>query len=338
MDNNMYKLGLLAGSKHIIEYEKKLYINYIIGWPNIEIYKDKDRFHMIRVGNIRFTAEDNELFNNDYGNVCFTEGIKLVSTDYGNIEFSLFGTDQKPKQFNEYKLEVSPTLFETLDETSKLSFTQGVFHRNAIIKCDNILHFDTKFKFVNEYVQKLFGGKNEVDNVLVFDSCVAFDVADKLWCDKHINFLKMLVPDLIKIKCIKKDPNAIIPSKVRITDSGLDLTAITLLKKIGDVNFYDTGISLVPLKGYYFKVYPRSSISKTGYMLANGVGVIDETYTGNLILALRKMDSSVPDLDLPCKIAQLIPEKNIYSVIEETLEETLKTSRGDGGFGSTNNA
>ena len=50
---------------------------------------------------------------------------------------------------------------------------------------------------------------------------------------------------------------------------------------------------------------PRSSISKTGYMLANSVGVIDRTYTGNVLVPLIKVDKSMPDLILPARVVQL---------------------------------
>lgn len=132
----------------------------------------------------------------------------------------------------------------------------------------------------------------------------------------------------------KTRKDAIAPSKVRASDAGYDLTLLEKVKSFGDVDLYDTGIKVKPTYGWYFDLVPRSSISKTGYMLANSIGVIDRTYVGNILVALRKVDSTAPDLELPIKLVQLIPRPiTHFQVIEvDSLDET---TRGDGGFGST---
>ena len=133
--------------------------------------------------------------------------------------------------------------------------------------------------------------------------------------------------------------NSIAPSKTHVSDSGFDLTAVSLTKKYGsqgEVCFYDTGVQVEPPWGWYFEVVPRSSISKTGYMLANSVGIIDRSYQGNILIALRKMSPNVSDLELPCRIAQLIPRRIIHMNGIEVNEFNMTTTRGDGGFGSTN--
>lgn len=132
----------------------------------------------------------------------------------------------------------------------------------------------------------------------------------------------------------KTRTDACTPKKERASDAGYDITAVSILKQHGDVIFYDTGIKVQPPFGWYFMLVPRSSISKTGYILANSVGIIDRTYTGTIIVPLRKIDPAAPTLQLPCRIAQLIPMLALHvSVLEvESLDET---DRGTGGFGST---
>ena len=88
------------------------------------------------------------------------------------------------------------------------------------------------------------------------------------------------------------------------------------------------------MNGYYFELVPRSSISKTGYSLANNIGIIDQNYRGEIIVALRKNDEKADDLILPCKIAQLIPKQWFNMVFEEDVNIT-ETVRDTGGFGST---
>lgn len=80
----------------------------------------------------------------------------------------------------------------------------------------------------------------------------------------------------------------------------------------------------------------RSSLPKLGYMLANSVGIIDNEYRGNVMIQLFKFDSNAPPLELPCRIAQLIPRKMVPIEFEEIVTVTTTTTRGEGGFGSTN--
>lgn len=138
----------------------------------------------------------------------------------------------------------------------------------------------------------------------------------------------------LQFRWVKTRKDAIPPTKKRITDSGYDLVILEKVQTIGDVEFYDTGIKIQPDYGWYFDVVPRSSISKTGYMMANSIGVIDRTYIGNILIPLRKIDKNMPDLELPMRIAQLIPRPIIHFEILE-VENLQETDRGEGGFGST---
>jgi dUTP pyrophosphatase len=130
-------------------------------------------------------------------------------------------------------------------------------------------------------------------------------------------------------------PDAVLPTRAHDLDLGYDLTAISLKKMYTERTFlFDTGLRIRPPEGYYIEILPRSSLSKTGYVLANSVGTIDVGYRGNLYIALTKVDMSCPDLVAPFTKVQLVLRRaNFYNVKEvETLDETV---RGDGGFGST---
>lgn len=131
-----------------------------------------------------------------------------------------------------------------------------------------------------------------------------------------------------------QDSQAVLPTK-RIIDVGYDLTIISVFKHISDkITMFETEVALdIPI-GYYVEMVPRSSISKTGYMLANSVGVIDPGYTGTIKVPLIKIDDSMPNIELPVRIAQLILKP--YVVSHGTQVETIASStRGIGGFGST---
>ncbi len=153
--------------------------------------------------------------------------------------------------------------------------------------------------------------------------------------NKNTNELQYLIP---KCKYIIEDKKAIIPTKARASDVGYDLSVIKVFKQISKaITMYDTGIILIPTYGYYFEVYARSSLSKTGYILANSVGILDGSYSGTIKVALIKIDSSMPDIKLPFKGMQLILRKMIHFELNNSNNsELIETSRGDGGFGSTN--
>lgn len=139
---------------------------------------------------------------------------------------------------------------------------------------------------------------------------------------------------LDSIYVAKTREDAIFPSKTNVSDSGYDLTVVDIYKQFGQVTLYETGIRVTPPMGYYFQLVPRSSISKTGYMLANSIGIIDRSYTGSIKIALIKVDKDAPDLQLPCRIAQIIPTPIQHIQVEE-VDNLEETSRGAGGFGST---
>jgi dUTP pyrophosphatase len=137
------------------------------------------------------------------------------------------------------------------------------------------------------------------------------------------------------IKCLRTLPTAVLPTKAHESDIGYDLVAIKKHKVLDSgVILYDTGLSLSPPKGFYLEILPRSSLSKTGYMLANSVGVVDPSYTGSLYIALLKVVPDAPELELPFCKCQLILRRAYSAPIEE-IAQLERTERGDGGFGSS---
>lgn len=132
----------------------------------------------------------------------------------------------------------------------------------------------------------------------------------------------------------KTKENAIAPFKSRASDSGWDLTILEKVKTVNGVEYFDTGIIVEPPFGYYFDLVPRSSLSKTGYMLANSVGIIDRGYRSSILVPLVKVTQSAPDLQLPFRAVQIIPRHIIHLQSKEVSEFT-QTSRNQGGFGST---
>src|ERR1700722_4723100 len=111
---------------------------------------------------------------------------------------------------------------------------------------------------------------------------------------------------LIMFSKIKLGPQGIMPSRAHPGDVGYDLTLVT---KKGynwgpNIEVYGTQIYLQPDGDLYFEIIPRSSIVRTPYMLANSVAVLDPSFEGEILVVLRKIDTSRPSLELPSRIVQ----------------------------------
>ena len=141
-----------------------------------------------------------------------------------------------------------------------------------------------------------------------------------------------------KVKFAKLHPEAKIPSRGSDKAAGYDLYAV--LEKDVEINPHETvkvgtGLSIQPPEGYFGAIFPRSGLAtKQGLRPANCVGVCDEDYTGEYIVALHNDSNSIHTVKHGDRIAQLVFMPYL-SVDFEEVEELEKTDRGSNGFGST---
>lgn len=140
---------------------------------------------------------------------------------------------------------------------------------------------------------------------------------------------------IVKLK--KLVDNAVIPAYGKPGDAAMDLTAISLTKvdkeEYGYLE-YGTGIAVEIPEGNVGLLFPRSSVSNSGLILANSVGVIDSGYRGEIKFRFKH----IPDTAFykpGDRIGQLmiIPYPNIEF---DVVEELSSSERNEGGFGSTN--
>lgn len=113
----------------------------------------------------------------------------------------------------------------------------------------------------------------------------------------------------------------------------------------------ETEIHVVPTNlvmeippGLVGKIYPRSGLAaKYGITLANGVGVIDSDYRGEVKVILYRLPTSrfqkaaqPPDVRFTpgSRVAQIIFE-HVPGVGSKKVDEVSETERGAGGLGST---
>jgi dUTP pyrophosphatase len=85
----------------------------------------------------------------------------------------------------------------------------------------------------------------------------------------------------------------------------------------------------------HYWLAPRSSIYKTGHIMANSMGVIDNTYRGTLkapVVALTEGASGFKAGDRHFQI--VAPDMGWISEVR-TVRSLPESERGEGGFGST---
>lgn len=133
----------------------------------------------------------------------------------------------------------------------------------------------------------------------------------------------------------KISEHAVLPRKGHDSDAGFDVVGTHAIETRNGVTYIGTGLRVQPPDGCFLALFPRSSVSKTQYMLANGVGVIDPDYRGELIVAMRHVGSEdpPPPWELPQRIAQLVALPIVPAIVVEA--DLGNTERGCGGFGST---
>ncbi len=104
----------------------------------------------------------------------------------------------------------------------------------------------------------------------------------------------------------------------------------------GERRLISTGISVaLPDKNYVAVICARSGLAfKRGLSLANGIGVIDSDYRGELMVAVINNDEKEQTIENGERIGQLMILPVMVPEITET-DELSETSRGAGGFGST---
>jgi len=139
----------------------------------------------------------------------------------------------------------------------------------------------------------------------------------------------------IKIKKLVEE--AVIPFYAKPGDACMDLTAVS--KKIVNENThgyieYGFGLAFEIPENSVMLIFPRSSISDTGLILSNAVGVLDSGYRGE-VKARFKWIPSTSQYEIGDRVAQFIVMERDPMVME-VVDNLTETVRGEGGFGSTN--
>lgn len=85
----------------------------------------------------------------------------------------------------------------------------------------------------------------------------------------------------------------------------------------------------------HFTLEPRSSIYKTGFMMANSRGIIDRSYRGELMAPVISVGSKLSTIEKGTRLFQIIAPGCGYIKEVAYVASLPETVRGEGGFGST---
>jgi dUTP pyrophosphatase len=258
---------------------------------------------------------------------------------------------KKKKQFNDRW----STFEKYIDSTVKLKISHS---KHEGMECD----IDSQF-LKNQWekqnglcyytgIPMVWSNKKSLHSCSVerLDCTKGYIKTNTVWCCLGINTLKntksvkeffdfMGLVDLhrtpVRIEHQLIHPDAKTPSRTRDTDAGHDLYSIEhAVIKPGTTMSIRTGIVMVVPRGFYMTVEGRSSLFKHGIIPARGI--IDATYTGEMIVSLTNQSYEDYEIRVGDRIAQLITHRCYdldIAVVEEISPEY--NIRGMFGFGSS---
>lgn len=147
----------------------------------------------------------------------------------------------------------------------------------------------------------------------------------------------------MKVKFKKLNENAVMPKKAHDDDFCYDIVATSCEEIAPNVYKYGTGIAMqiertgfaeTLFKDVCITLRTRSSVWKTGMVLSNALGTIDEGYTGEICAVFYHVMPAMPRYQVGDRIGQI--HLQVAPKIEfEEVNELTATDRGDGGYGST---
>ena len=120
--------------------------------------------------------------------------------------------------------------------------------------------------------------------------------------------------------------------KIKLLREG---AALPCRETAGSAAMVPTGLGAEIPQGVAGMVFSRSGLgTKSGMVVAQGVGVIDSDYRGEIKVPLRNMGKKAYEIQPGERVAQLVLLPVCLPPVEEA-QALSATQRGEGGFGST---
>lgn len=146
---------------------------------------------------------------------------------------------------------------------------------------------------------------------------------------------------MIEVKVKKLCDNAVVPFKTYSKDFCYDCVATSCEEIAPNVYRYGIGLAfeidrknMFPGVNIALDFRPRSSVWKTGMVLSNCEGTVDEDYRGEVCAIFYHVVPTMPKYEVGDKIGQ-IKIGLTQPITFEVVDELSKTRRGNKGFGST---
>lgn len=132
---------------------------------------------------------------------------------------------------------------------------------------------------------------------------------------------------------IKLDEGAFAPTRAHHTDAGLDLySREDKIIPAGDSACFDTGVHIELPSGCCAMLVSKSGLNVRKDITSTGL--IDEGYSGSIVVKLYNHGSKEIQIFKGDKISQLVVFPVRYEPVE--IAENIRAGeRGDAGFGST---
>lgn len=147
----------------------------------------------------------------------------------------------------------------------------------------------------------------------------------------------------MKVRVKKLHPDAVLPYKQEGHDNDFcfDCVAVSCEEIAPNIYKYGLGLAFEMVREdgqteiiRSIDLRPRSSVWKTGMVLSNCVGTIDEPYRGEVAAIFYHVLPDMPKYNVGDRVAQICLGKTENIEFEE-VDELSETVRGTGGFGST---
>jgi dUTP pyrophosphatase len=144
----------------------------------------------------------------------------------------------------------------------------------------------------------------------------------------------------VQFKVLDERIRPYIPQYATPGAAGLDLCALLsepLTIQPGETHRVGTGLAIhIAQAGLAALILPRSGLgTKHGIVMGNLVGLIDSDYQGELQVACWNRSQTAYTLQPFERFAQLVLVPVIQAQLQEVVEFSTETHRGEGGFGST---
>lgn len=157
------------------------------------------------------------------------------------------------------------------------------------------------------------------------------------------------MPDPMKVavrrlEFFRLHDKVILPSQGHPSDVGWDIHSFLITESGREtsrpchqrgVTAIPTGLVVRPPSGFFVQVCSRSGLAQKGIFVANAPGIIDPSYTGEIVILLYNGSHETHYVSHGHRVAQLVLCPIVSAVCVEVKSRPTSAERGNAGFGST---